>query len=59
MPTLILWGEADRHVDAEVGRTHARHSGHAIYRGIPNAGHLPQLEQPEATAQAIFDFCGV
>src|SRR5204863_5395531 len=37
VPTLILWGEADRHVDAEVGRTHARHSGHAIYRGIPNA----------------------
>lgn len=56
-PTLILWGNDDRHVDPEVGRTHVRHAGHGVYRGIPDAGHLPQLEQPQATAEAIFEFC--
>jgi pimeloyl-ACP methyl ester carboxylesterase len=57
VPTLVIWGEADQHVDAEVGRTHVRQSGHATYCGIPNAGHLPQLEKPHETAQAIFSFC--
>lgn len=60
VPTLVIWGEADRHVDPEVGRTHVRQAGPtATYCGIPNAGHLPQLEQPEATARTIFTFCGV
>ncbi|WP_293904490.1 alpha/beta hydrolase [Phenylobacterium sp.] len=57
-PTLVIWGEADRHVDMGVGRIHAQHAPNGTFKAIPGAGHLPQLEQPEATAQAIFDFCG-
>lgn len=55
-PTLVLWGERDN----VVSTAHA----HAYQEGIPAArltllpdcGHLPYVEQPDACAQAILDF---
>ncbi len=38
------------------GRAYADAIPGAEFRSIPAAGHLPQIERPEATAKAIFDF---
>jgi pimeloyl-ACP methyl ester carboxylesterase len=56
-PTLIIWGDRDR----ILGTTDAA----AFHQGIPHSkllwvndcGHVPHLEQPDQTAQAILDFC--
>ena len=54
--TLVLWGEADRHTPPEMGRAVAAAMPGADFRLIPGAGHLPQVEQPAATADAIIAF---
>jgi pimeloyl-ACP methyl ester carboxylesterase len=56
VPTLIVWGSRDRLVpttDAE--RVHSRISGSRLVI-LPDAGHLPQREQPEAFAKAVAGF---
>jgi pimeloyl-ACP methyl ester carboxylesterase len=56
VPTLIVWGSRDRLVptsDAE--RVHSRISGSQLVI-LPDAGHLPQREQPEAFAKAVAGF---
>lgn len=56
LPTLVLWGQADGVVSAEYGREYARQIATACFRLIENAGHFPQIEQPEKTAEAILGF---
>lgn len=56
-PALVLWGSSDRVVTPEYGREYARRIPGARFEVIREAGHLPQIEQPEATAQAIRTFC--
>ncbi len=58
VPTLVLWGERDRLLsprDAE--RVCASIAG-AILVKVPDAGHLPQRERPEAFAAAVAEFVG-
>lgn len=55
-PTLALWGEADRIVTPEYGRAFAGAIPGARFRIMEQAGHLPQLEQPEETFAAIDGF---
>jgi pimeloyl-ACP methyl ester carboxylesterase len=55
-PTLILWGEADRHVPLATGEALAAEVPHAVFRPVPEAGHLPQVERPEVIARAILSF---
>ncbi|MDW8425671.1 MAG: alpha/beta hydrolase, partial [Meiothermus sp.] len=45
-PTLIVWGEQDRVIPAEAGRTLQRWIPGAKLQIIPGCGHLPQQEKP-------------
>ena len=55
-PTLILWGENDPWIPVERGRQlHAAIPG-SQFRTIPNAGHLLQLEAPDAVTKTVLDF---
>ena len=57
VPSLVLWGRQDRIVTSEYGRKYARRIPGARFELIDDAGHLPQIEQPERTAAAIWGFC--
>ncbi|WP_030240351.1 alpha/beta fold hydrolase [Streptomyces sp. NRRL S-350] len=48
VPALLLWGESDRIVTPAYGAAYADAFGNGRLEVIPGAGHLPQLEQPEA-----------
>jgi hypothetical protein len=47
IPTLCLWGENDRIVPSDYGRAYAQALPHARFELIPEAEHLPQIEQQE------------
>jgi pimeloyl-ACP methyl ester carboxylesterase len=47
-PTLVIWGEADRIVTPAYGEEYAAAIPKASFKLLPDAGHLPQLETPEA-----------
>jgi len=53
VPTLLLWGERDRIVTPEYGEGFRAAIPGARMRLIPNAGHFPHWEQPEAFADAV------
>jgi pimeloyl-ACP methyl ester carboxylesterase len=56
-PTLLLWGEQDRLMPRSYAdRMAGLIGGRATIKGIPDAGHLAELDQPEATAKAILEF---
>lgn len=46
--TLVVWGEADRMMTPGYGKEYAAAIPGASFRLVPGAGHLPQLENPEA-----------
>lgn len=55
-PTLILWGEEDRVFPIAVGEElHHAIKGSILIR-IPEAGHIPQWEQPALANQAMIEF---
>ena len=56
IPTLVLWGESDRIVTPDYGRTLAAAIPNARFEIVREAGHLPQIEQPEATFRTIDRF---
>ena len=56
LPTLVLWGEADKIVSPDYGRKFAAAIPGARFALIKNAGHLPYLEQPQAFADNILAF---
>ncbi|WP_344559388.1 alpha/beta fold hydrolase [Kitasatospora saccharophila] len=53
VPALLLWGESDRIVTPAYGAAYAEAFADARLEVIPEAGHLPQLERPEATFALI------
>lgn len=53
VPALLLWGESDRIVTPAYGAAYAEAFADGRLQVIPEAGHLPQLEQPGATFAAI------
>jgi len=55
IPALVLWGEADRIVAPEYGRSFAAALPDARFAVIESAGHFPHLEQPNAVAHHILD----
>ncbi|WP_051459144.1 alpha/beta fold hydrolase [Microbispora sp. ATCC PTA-5024] len=55
VPTLLLWGESDRIVTPAYGAVYADAFGNGRLEVIPEAGHLPHIEQPAATFAAIDD----
>lgn len=52
VPTLILWGEADRLIDVGTVERLVKLAPRAELRRIPACGHLPQQECPEKAAEA-------
>lgn len=58
VPTLVLWGEADRIAVPAYGQEYAAAIPGASFRLLPEAGHLPQLETPDATLKLIAGFLG-
>ncbi|HEY6995570.1 MAG TPA: alpha/beta hydrolase [Xanthobacteraceae bacterium] len=57
-PTLIVWGGADRIIAPAYAQEFASRIAGARIALIDKAGHLPQLEQPEAVAKAVLGFLG-
>lgn len=46
IPTLLIWGEADRFVPVDVGRRIAKLMPHARFESLKGCGHFPTLERP-------------
>jgi pimeloyl-ACP methyl ester carboxylesterase len=56
VPTRLIWGERDGIVKPAYGKAYADAISGATFKAIPGAGHLPQLEQPEAFMAALREF---
>ncbi len=56
IPTLVLWGAADRMIPSEHGHAYADAIPGAQFRLITQAGHLPQLESPAELLAVVWDF---
>jgi pimeloyl-ACP methyl ester carboxylesterase len=56
VPTLVLWGEDDGVAPLGYGRAYAEAFPRASFVPVPEAGHLPQIEQPARTLAAIGAF---
>ncbi len=56
IPVLVVWGESDRVIDPEYGRAYAQAFPDARFQLIPEAGHLPQIEQPERLLTLVWEF---
>lgn len=55
-PTLVVWGEADRLSSPTAGKQITAEIPGAKFNLIPNAGHLPQIEQPAAFHALVSPF---
>lgn len=56
IPTLVIVGAQDRMLSEGHSRTLAERMPRARYVEIPDAGHYPYLEQPEAFQTAVAEF---
>src|SRR6266581_4517503 len=56
IPTLFLWGSADRILTEDYGRAYCAAIPGARFETIARAGHYPHIEQPDAFARAVFAF---
>ncbi len=56
VPTLVLVGEQDAVTPPKVAQEYAAQIPGAQFVVIPQAGHLSNLEQPEAFFQALHNF---
>ncbi len=56
IPALVVWGESDGVVDPDYGRAYAQSLPNARFKLIPEAGHVPQIEQPERLLTLVWEF---
>jgi pimeloyl-ACP methyl ester carboxylesterase len=56
VPTLVLWGTADRLVDEAYGRAFCAAVPGGVFEPIEGAGHFPHIEQPKAFAARALAF---
>jgi len=56
VPTLVIWGQSDGIVRPDYGEKLCRSLPDARFELIPEAGHYPQIEQPDPVADAIERF---
>jgi pimeloyl-ACP methyl ester carboxylesterase len=54
--TLVLWGASDGVVKPAYGEAYAKLIPGARFESIANAGHHPEIEQPEALAERVRAF---
>ncbi len=57
-PTLFLRGESDGLISADYMQRYAQLVPNSRIATITQAGHVPQLEQPQATANKVLEFLG-
>ena len=57
VPTLLIWGELDARSPLTVARRFEQAIPEATLVVIPGAGHVSNLEQPEAFNDAVREFC--
>ena len=57
VPTLLLWGDGDRRSPLDVAERFQRAIRGAGLAVIPNAGHVSNMEQPEAFDACVRRFC--
>jgi pimeloyl-ACP methyl ester carboxylesterase len=55
-PVLVVWGEADRIADPDLGRAYAASIPGAQFRLLQRAGHMPQIETPGVLIDVISPF---
>jgi pimeloyl-ACP methyl ester carboxylesterase len=55
-PVTAIWGESDQIAPEPYGRAYAASFSNGRFEPIPQAGHLPHLEQPEQVLAAIHRF---
>ncbi len=58
IPTLIVWGDGDGVVTPDYGEKLSRALPNARFERIAQAGHYPQIERPDAVAEAVERFAG-
>jgi pimeloyl-ACP methyl ester carboxylesterase len=56
-PCLVIWGERDPWLPAEIGELYVRRLPHARLERIAEAGHWPWLDRPEVLA-LVSEFLG-
>jgi len=59
VPTLLISGERDIIIPAEMGRQAAALSDKIQYVVIPDTAHFPMLEDPSTYLQLVREFLGV
>jgi pimeloyl-ACP methyl ester carboxylesterase len=57
VPTLLLWGERDARSPLDVARRFEDAVANAELVVIPGAGHMSNLEAPDAFNDAVREFC--
>jgi pimeloyl-ACP methyl ester carboxylesterase len=57
VPTLLIWGDADARSPLAVGEDFHRRIPGSRLVVLPDAGHVSNLEQPEAFNAAVSGFC--
>lgn len=55
VPSLVISGEEDRLIPADVSKAMAKQIPGARFSVIPRAGHLPTLENPDAVNEALIE----
>jgi pimeloyl-ACP methyl ester carboxylesterase len=58
VPTLVLWGDSDGIVSPDYGEKLCGSLPNASFERVAQAGHYPQIECPDAVADAIERFAG-
>jgi pimeloyl-ACP methyl ester carboxylesterase len=56
-PTLLCWGEHDRVAPLACAEVWAKEVPGARLATFAGSGHLPHVEEPEAVAAAVLEFC--
>jgi pimeloyl-ACP methyl ester carboxylesterase len=59
VPTLAVWGADDMVVPPGFGKIYAETFADAQFEVIPGVGHMPTLQDPDATFRAIDSFLAV
>ncbi len=55
-PVVAIWGQSDQIAPEPYGRAYAASFPNGRFEPIPEAGHLPHLEQPKPVLEAIHRF---
>lgn len=56
IPLLLMWGERDRIIPVSHGHAAHRQLPHSRLETFPDAGHFPQLDEPQRFIEALSDF---